>query len=338
MTSMNLRPMASHVLAALAIFLCLWLHLVPAALSGFLVYVLVAGISRRYLSHLDDARGRLWATAAIAVVVVLVFSLAVAVLVNQLHFASAQGLAGLWQKMAEIIANAQGILPAWLVGSLPTSADDIQSAVVQLLKDHAGQLQAAGKDVGVGLVHAIIGCVVGGMVAARQVSADETQAPLRAALICRARRFTACFEKVFVGQGKIAAINATATAVYLMAVLPLFGILLPFTKTMVLLTLVMGFIPVLGNLVSNTVIVVVSASSGFVASVASLVFLVALHKAEYFLAARILGSQINARAWELLMAMLVMEAAFGVPGVITAPVIYAYLKTEWLAAEATAGA
>lgn len=70
--------------------------------------------------------------------------------------------------------------------------------------------------------------------------------------------------------------------------------------------------------------------------VASLVFLVALHKANYLLAARILGSQINARAWELLMAMLVMEAAFGVPGVITAPVIYAYLKTEWLAAEGAA--
>jgi predicted PurR-regulated permease PerM len=38
--------------------------------------------------------------------------------------------------------------------------------------------------------------------------------------------------------------------------------------------------------------------------------------------------QINARAWELLGAMLVMEALFGIPGVIAAPVFYAYLKTE----------
>ncbi len=113
-----------------------------------------------------------------------------------------------------------------------------------------------------------------------------------------------------------------------MVALPLFDIHLPFVKTIVLLTLVMGFIPVLGNLVSNFVIVVVSASNGFGAAVASLVFLVLLHKTEYFLAARILGAQINARAWELLMAMLVMEAAFGVPGVVTAPMIYAYLKAE----------
>jgi len=33
-------------------------------------------------------------------------------------------------------------------------------------------------------------------------------------------------------------------------------------------------------------------------------------------------------AWELLVAMLVMEAAFGLPGLIAAPIFYAYLKTE----------
>jgi predicted PurR-regulated permease PerM len=30
----------------------------------------------------------------------------------------------------------------------------------------------------------------------------------------------------------------------------------------------------------------------------------------------------------LLLAMLVMEAAFGIPGVIAAPIYYAYLKYE----------
>jgi predicted PurR-regulated permease PerM len=44
--------------------------------------------------------------------------------------------------------------------------------------------------------------------------------------------------------------------------------------------------------------------------------------------ARIIGSRIQARAWELLIVMLVMEAAFGLQGVIAAPVYYAYLKKE----------
>jgi len=44
--------------------------------------------------------------------------------------------------------------------------------------------------------------------------------------------------------------------------------------------------------------------------------------------ARIIGVQIKARAWELLIAMLVMEAAFGLQGVLAAPIIYAYIKKE----------
>jgi predicted PurR-regulated permease PerM len=55
---------------------------------------------------------------------------------------------------------------------------------------------------------------------------------------------------------------------------------------------------------------------------------VAIHKLEYFINARIVGSQINARAWEILVAMVVMEAAFGIPGIVAAPIYYAYLKDE----------
>ena len=53
-----------------------------------------------------------------------------------------------------------------------------------------------------------------------------------------------------------------------------------------------------------------------------------IHKLEYFLNAKIIGTHINARTWELLTAMLVMESIFGIPGVIAAPVFYAYVKKE----------
>jgi predicted PurR-regulated permease PerM len=63
-------------------------------------------------------------------------------------------------------------------------------------------------------------------------------------------------------------------------------------------------------------------------AIASLIFLVVIHKLEYFVNARIMGAQLHARAWELLLAMIAMEAAFGIPGVIAAPIYYAYLKKE----------
>jgi predicted PurR-regulated permease PerM len=88
---------------------------------------------------------------------------------------------------------------------------------------------------------------------------------------------------------------------------------------------------VVGNLISNTVIVVISLSHSLSTAAMALLFLVTIHKLEYFLNAKIIGTQINAKAWELLTAMLIMESMFGIPGVIAAPVLYAYLKTELVA-------
>jgi len=83
-----------------------------------------------------------------------------------------------------------------------------------------------------------------------------------------------------------------------------------------------------GNLISNAVIVVVSLSISLYVAISALAFLVVIHKLEYFLNARIVGSRIHAKAWELLAAMLVMEAAFGIAGVVAAPIYYAYIKRE----------
>ena len=45
-----------------------------------------------------------------------------------------------------------------------------------------------------------------------------------------------------------------------------------------------------------------------------------------FLNAHIMGQRIRAQAWELLAFMLLLEAAFGLAGLIAAPVIYAQIK------------
>jgi predicted PurR-regulated permease PerM len=140
------------------------------------------------------------------------------------------------------------------------------------------------------------------------------------------------FRQIVFAQVRIAAINAAFTGIFLTVALPMAGIHLPFVKTMIVVTFVAGLLPVIGNLISNTVIVIVSLSHSLGIALVSLLFLVVIHKLEYFLNAKIIGTQINARAWELLTAMLAMEALFGIPGVIAAPVFYAYVKTELSAA------
>jgi predicted PurR-regulated permease PerM len=97
---------------------------------------------------------------------------------------------------------------------------------------------------------------------------------------------------------------------------------------LIAVTFIAGLLPVIGNLISNTAIVVVSLSVSPVLAVSSLLFLIAIHKLEYFVNAHVMGTQIRARAWELLVAMLVMEAVFGIAGLVAAPIYYAYLKNE----------
>jgi predicted PurR-regulated permease PerM len=127
---------------------------------------------------------------------------------------------------------------------------------------------------------------------------------------------------------RISAVNTLLTALYLGVLLPILGVSLPAVKTLIVLTFLAGLLPVVGNLISNTVIVIVSLAHSPGVALGSLVFLIVVHKLEYFLNARIVGTQIKAKAWELLLAMLVMESAFGMAGLIAAPIYYAYLKDE----------
>jgi predicted PurR-regulated permease PerM len=54
-----------------------------------------------------------------------------------------------------------------------------------------------------------------------------------------------------------------------------------------------------------------------------------MHKLEYFVNARFIGQQINAKPHEILVTMLLMERLLGPAGVVAAPVFYAWLKSEW---------
>jgi predicted PurR-regulated permease PerM len=103
---------------------------------------------------------------------------------------------------------------------------------------------------------------------------------------------------------------------------------------LVILTFVAGLIPVIGNLISNCVIVILSLGTSLMVGGASLIFLVVVHKLEYFLNAKIIGHEVNAKAWELLCAMVILEAVFGLHGVIAAPILYAWLKAELAEAHA----
>ncbi len=318
---------ASWCLAGVGLALVLALHLLSALIAGLLVFELVHVIAHLLPRRLFGARARI---AAVAVIATLVVALLVAAIVGLAAFlrSDASSLPALLRKMAEIIDTTRGAFPAWLVESLPSGADELREALSHWLREHAPEVRVAGATAGRIAAHIVIGLVIGALIALREVAAGTAQKPLAAALVERATLLGDSFRRVVFAQVRISALNTLFTALYLEVLLRLAGVHLPFTKTLITITFIAGLLPVIGNLISNTAIVVVSfAASPYVAA-ASLVFLVVIHKLEYFLNARIVGSRIRARAWELLLAMLAMEAAFGLAGLVAAPIYYAYLKQE----------
>jgi predicted PurR-regulated permease PerM len=204
----------------------------------------------------------------------------------------------------------------------------LQATIADWLRTHAGSLQIAGRGIGRSLAHMLIGMIIGALLSLQKASAHPDRQPLAQDIARRASRLATAFQRVVFAQVWISLINTLFTWIYLDVVLRLFGVDLPLVKILVAMTFVVGLIPIIGNLLSNTAIVIVCLSHGVPVAVASLVYLVVIHKLEYFLNARIIGSHINARAYELLIAMLVMEAAFGITGLIAAPILYAYFKEE----------
>ncbi|PKO51178.1 MAG: hypothetical protein CVU27_06765 [Betaproteobacteria bacterium HGW-Betaproteobacteria-20] len=322
---------SAWVIAAFTLFFVLQFHLLPALLAGLLVYELVhiitPYIARRFPSKKPSNRAKLWAVGILVAIIVSLLALAGVSLVAFLRSDSGS-VTVLLARMAQILEDSRKILPGWLLERLPADAHTFKEQATDWLRTHADELQVVGKEAGRVTVHVLIGMIIGGVLAIRDAVAMDNFKPFARALAERGDLFGDAFRRVVFAQLRISAINTIFTAIYLAVVLPLMGIHLPLIKTMIAITFVVGLIPVIGNLISNTMIVVVSLSQSLGVAIASLAYLVVIHKFEYFLNARIIGGQIRANAWELLIAMLLMESAFGLAGVVAAPIYYAYIKSE----------
>lgn len=318
---------AAWLIMAIAMLYVLNVNLLPGLLAGLLVFELVHIISPYIAQRFPGYVSKVIAVGLLALFIVGLLTLVVLGLIA--FFKSDSGnLTNLIGKMAEIIEDSRSILPDWIDSRLPADAVVLQQMVTEWLRNNASSLQFLGKEAGRYTAHIVIAMIVGAMLALREATTEGYYKPFAQAMVQRTGLFGHAFRNIVFAQVRISAINTIFTGIYLVVILPLAGVELPFVKTMVMITFIVGLLPVVGNLISNSVIVIVSMSHSFAAALGSLLFLVTIHKFEYFLNARIVGGKIRANAWELLIAMVLMEAAFGIAGVVAAPIYYAYIKSE----------
>lgn len=236
-------------------------------------------------------------------------------------------LNSLLEQLMSIVEQLHTLLPFSISQYLPISDYEFKELIINTAKNHAPELQNLGIHTLRGVGYLVIGIAIGAIMA---LQIPPTVAPNAKPFIQHMRvRFDELitgFSDVFFAQVKISAINTVLTSVYLLGILPMIGHPLPMPWTVVLITFLAGLVPVVGNLFSNVVIVTLSLTHGLMISLLSLTWLVSIHKLEYFLNAQIIGTKIRATAWELLLFMLVLEASFGLAGMVSAPVIYAQIK------------
>ena len=252
----NAVEIAAWLIMAAALVLVLRLHLLTALLAGLLVFELVHIIAPFVERRVYSRGHRMIAVAFLATIVIGVI---IAAIIGIVAFARSDGsVSGLLDKMAEVLDKARTTLPDWMVSRLPDDVEDMRTTVSDWLREHAGELRVAGAETVRTIVHILIGMIIGSMLALREAVDGTSQKPLARALSERALRLGDAFRRVVFAQVRISAINTVFTAIYLAIALPLFGVHLPFVKTMIAITFIAGLLPVIGNLISNTVIVVIS--------------------------------------------------------------------------------
>jgi predicted PurR-regulated permease PerM len=138
----------------------------------------------------------------------------------------------------------------------------------------------------------------------------------------RFQLFYRSFETVMGAQIVISAINTVLTAIFVLAVSLKHG------TVVIGLTFLCGLLPIIGNLISNSIIVGIAFTISPRVAILALLFLVALHKFEYFLNSKIIGDRIKNPVWLTLLALVIGERLMGIPGMILAPVVLNYIKVE----------
>jgi predicted PurR-regulated permease PerM len=296
------------------------LHLATPLLAALFCYLLLGALHRLF------GRGK-WRA------LVVFFVLLTAVVYGLGYFAN-QAVVGLPriadQAIPSVIRWAQQLnveLPFTDYEGLKDAVVDAISTQTHSLGSFAAFVKAAGRE----MVFLIAGCVVAVSIflnARMELDRESHADPNNLySMTCdeiaeRFATFFGSFARVMGAQIIISAINTVLTAAFVLAV----G--MPHAVVITGMTFLCGLLPVVGNLISNTVVVGVGFTVSPKLALFALAFLVTIHKLEYFLNSKIIGSRIRNPLWLTLLGLVVGEKLMGVPGMILAPVVLHYLKME----------
>ena len=151
---------------------------------------------------------------------------------------------------------------------------------------------------------------------------DNLYATMVRELSLRFKTFFRSFSRVIGAQIIVSTINTGITGAFLL------WNGYPYVAVIAALTFLCGLLPIVGNVLSNTLIVFVGFTISPRMALVALIFLMVIHKLEYFLNSKIVGDRIRNPMWLTLLGLVLGEKLMGVPGMVLAPVVLHYIKVE----------
>ncbi|MDX8274354.1 AI-2E family transporter [Acinetobacter pittii] len=331
MQNLNNRQslIASYILMGIFLLSVIPLHLLASFFAGFLIYEIIISLSSVVERYIDGQRARIFISILHSIVTISLIGFFITSLISFVVYdLKGVGLHSINSKVDQTLLHLQAEITKYLPGYIPDSVTDLKDEIFAFMKDNVTTLKNTSSDILHNFVTMVMGLIIGILVAIHGFHRRTPQPVFKSLLIQRIQKLSISFKNVVFAQIKISAINTLLFILFAFILLPLWGVHLPFAKTLTILTFMFGLIPILGNLLSNTLTFIAALTISLGLAGAALLYLVLVHKLEYFINAKIIGHKINANAWEILLAMLVFESIFGLGGLIAAPIFYAYLKLE----------
>ena len=307
----------SYVMMALLFVLIAWLHV------GTLLLTVLFGYFALRMFSFDRSK----------TLGVVIYLIAVTAIGYGLFFFSKQAYTTLPKIAAETIpavvkfAESKGIEPPF------TDYASFKAQALEVVNDRLANVGRYARDAALVIAMLIIGLVAAlsffinekwNVEDEPDAVKDSLYATVARELIKRFETFYGSFARVVGAQIIISAINTALTAIFLV------WNQFPYATVIIVLTFLCGLLPIIGNIMSNTLIVGVAFTmpNGPKMALVALIFLVVIHKLEYFLNSKIIGDRIRNPMWLTLVGIVLGEKLMGIPGMILAPVVLHYIKVE----------
>lgn len=317
MARMTPHRKASYLLFAALFAAAIIFHLGLALLAGLFAYSILDLAHRLFARKMGVLKARISA-------VMMFFIVAAGMSWMLVHFLR-QSLSTFPDMLSSAMPKINEITRGWGIDLPFDNMQELRGVLVDAVKENAGGITKASGLLTNRFFHVLLAVVAAilAIFAPKQESESRTlYGALRIEFDERVRRFLESFERVLGAQVAISCINTTLTAAFLLF------LSFPYAAFLIPATFLLGILPLIGNILSNTIIVCAALTMTLKHAVLALLFLVVIHKGEYFLNSRIIGTSIRVPMWQTLLGILVGEAVMGVPGIILAPAIIHYVRGE----------